>query len=216
MSTPENIHPIFDQLLSREDKELQLQQRAKVIWFTGLSGSGKSTIARVLEYELYAMGYFTQVLDGDNVRAGINNNLGFTEVDRLENIRRIAEVSKLYIQGGIISLNCFVSPTEDLRNLARSIIGADDFIEIYVNAPFEACEQRDVKGLYAKARRGEIKNFTGLDALFEAPADASMEVRTDLMSIEETARLVLEHILPKIKYEAVHGLSSEPSEGTGI
>lgn len=159
MSTPENIHPIFDQLLSREDKEKQLQQRAKCIWFTGLSGSGKSTLARIIEYELYAMGYLTQVLDGDNVRTGINNNLGFSEEDRLENIRRIAEVSKLYIQGGIVSLNCFVSPTEDLRDLARSIIGADDFIEIYVNASFAACETRDVKGLYAKARRGEIKNF---------------------------------------------------------
>jgi adenylylsulfate kinase len=216
MSNPENIHPIFDQLLSREDKELQLQQRAKVIWFTGLSGSGKSTIARILEYELYSMGFVTQVLDGDNVRTGINNNLGFSEEDRLENIRRIAEVSKLYVQGGIISLNCFVSPTEDMRHLARNIIGADDFIEIYVNAPFATCEERDVKGLYAKARRGEIKNFTGLDAPFEAPADASLEVRTDLLSIEETARLALEHILPKIKYEAVHGLSPEPSEGTGI
>ncbi|MDX2002246.1 MAG: adenylyl-sulfate kinase [Chitinophagales bacterium] len=212
--TPENIHPIFDQLLGREDKEQQLQQRAKVVWFTGLSGSGKSTIARVLEYELYAMGFLTQVIDGDNVRAGINNNLGFSEADRLENIRRVAEVSKLFLDCGIITLNCFVSPTEDLRQLAKQVIGEADFIEVYVNAPFEVCEQRDVKGLYQKARKGEIKNFTGLDAPFEAPVNADLELHTDRQSIEESARQVLDFILPKIKYEAVHGLSSEPSEGT--
>lgn len=200
-TTPENIHPIFDQLLSRGDKEKQLQQRSKVIWFTGLSGSGKSTIARLVEQELYAMGYMTQVLDGDNVRAGINNNLGFSEADRVENIRRVAEVSKLFLNAGVITLNCFVSPVENLRHLAKGIIGEADFVEVYVNAPFEVCEQRDVKGLYQKARRGEIKDFTGLDAPFEAPTHAALELKTDQETVEQSAKKVLEYILPLIKYQ---------------
>lgn len=146
-----HIHPIFDDLLSRADKEKLLNQRAVVLWMTGLSGSGKSTIAKGVEKILHNKGFLTQVLDGDNVRTGINNNLGFSEADRTENIRRISEVSKLFLNCGVITINSFVSPTRDIRDQARSIIGEDDFYEVYVNAPFEVCEERDVKGLYAKA-----------------------------------------------------------------
>ncbi|MEM6380382.1 MAG: adenylyl-sulfate kinase, partial [Bacteroidota bacterium] len=152
----ENIHPIFDQLLQRNDREQRLQQKSKVLWLTGLSGSGKSTIARQLEQALFQKGFFPQVLDGDNIRSGINNNLGFQEVDRIENIRRISEVSKLYLHSGVICINSFISPTKAIRAMAKEIIGPDDFIEIYINAPLEVCEQRDVKGLYKKARKGEI------------------------------------------------------------
>ncbi len=201
---PENIHTTFDQLLNRNDKEQLLKQHALCVWFTGLSGSGKTTIAKGVERELYQRGYLTQVLDGDNIRSGINNNLGFSETDRLENIRRIAEVTKLFINSGVITLNCFVSPTEDLRILAREVIGNDDFVEVYVNAPFAVCEDRDVKGLYKKARAGEIKNFTGLDAPFEAPANATLEIRTDEMTIEQSVQAVVELLLPKIQLEAKH------------
>lgn len=200
MKEVRHIHPIFDRLLSREEKQKQLKQRSVCVWFTGLSGSGKSTIATGLESMLHQMGYFTQVLDGDNVRSGINNNLGFSEADRLENIRRIAEVTKLFVNCGVITLNCFVSPTKDLRDMARDIIGAENFIEVYVNAPFSVCEDRDVKGLYKKARAGEIKNFTGLDAPFEAPEDADIEVKTSELSVEQSVQLVLDRILERIKH----------------
>ena len=153
----------------RKDKESFLNQNSKVIWLTGLSGSGKTTIAIELEKELHQMGYLTQVLDGDNVRSGINNNLGFGEDDRLENIRRIAEISKLFVNCGVITINCFVSPTESIRQIARDIIGSDDYLEVFIDTPLEECEKRDVKGLYQKARKGEIKNFTGIDAPFEIP-----------------------------------------------
>jgi adenylylsulfate kinase len=196
---PENIHTTFDQLLNRADKEQLLKQHAFCIWFTGLSGSGKTTIAKGVERELHNRGYLTQVLDGDNIRSGINSNLGFSEQDRLENIRRIAEVTKLYINTGIITLNCFVSPTEDIRILARDIIGTEDFVEVYVNAPFAVCEDRDVKGLYKKARAGQIKNFTGLDAPFEAPTDANLEIATDRMTIAESVQAVVALLLPKIE-----------------
>ena len=143
---PENIHPIFDRLIQREDREKRLNQHSKVLWLTGLSGSGKSTIAQQLERRLFEEGFFAQVLDGDNIRTGINKNLGFSAEDREENIRRIAEIAKLYLQSGIICINSFISPTRAIRHMAKSIIGAEDFIEIYVNAPLEVCESRDVKG----------------------------------------------------------------------
>ena len=162
-----NIHPIFDKLLTRNDKEKYLNQKAKVFWFTGLSGSGKSTIAQGLEKLLFDKGFFNQVLDGDNTRTGINKNLGFSLEDRQENIRRIAEISRLFLDAGIICVNSFVSPTHEIRNLAKQIIGKEDFIEIYVNTPLHICEKRDVKGLYAKARSGQIKGFTGIDSPFE-------------------------------------------------
>lgn len=196
---PGNIHPVFDRILQRSDKEALLSQRGKVIWFTGLSGSGKTTIAIALERKLGELGYLTQVLDGDNVRMGINNNLGFSEDDRKENIRRIAEVSKLFVNCGIITINCFVSPTVEIRKQARDIIGEDDYIEIFVNTPLEICEQRDVKGLYAKARKGELKNFTGIDAPFEAPVNPAIEIRTNETSVEDAVNIIMEHITPLIK-----------------
>lgn len=197
---PENIHPVFDTLLSRESKEKLLNQTAKVIWFTGLSGSGKSTIAKGLENELYLLGHVTMVLDGDNVRTGINNNLGFSEADRKENIRRIAEVAKLLMESGVIAICCFVSPTEELRELARGIIGKGNFLEVFVNTSIEECETRDVKGLYAKARKGEIKDFTGINAPFEIPAHPDLTVTTNGRTIYESVRAVADFLLPRIKY----------------
>ncbi len=198
-TTPEHIHPIFDQLLQRADKEKLLRQRSKVIWMTGLSGSGKSTVAKGLESALHERGFLAQVLDGDNIRTGINNNLGFSEEDRLENIRRIAEVSKLFLNCGIITINSFVSPTIAIRETAKNIIGADDFLEVYINASLEVCEQRDVKGLYAKARKGEIKDFTGIDAPFEAPIQPHAEIRTDQQPVEGSVEQLLKYLLPIIE-----------------
>ena len=156
-----NIYPIFDRMMTREDKERLLKQRSVMVWFTGLSGSGKSTVAIALERELHKRGLLCRILDGDNIRSGINNNLGFSAEDRVENIRRIAEVSKLFIDTGVITIAAFISPNNDLREMAASIVGKENFLEIYVSTPIEECERRDVKGLYAKARRGEIKDFTG-------------------------------------------------------
>lgn len=199
MTTKTNhIHPVFDRIIGREEKEAFLKQQARVIWMTGLSGSGKTTLAIGLEKELQKRGFLTQILDGDNIRSGINKNLGFSEEDRTENIRRIAEVSKLFVNCGIITINCFVSPTLDIRKQARDIIGDADFREVYVNASFEECERRDVKGLYEKARRGEIKNFTGLDAPFEAPDNAFLEIKTANMSVEESVATLVEAILPEL------------------
>jgi len=152
-----NIHPVFKQILGRSDKETLLNQHSKVIWMTGLSGAGKTTIAKSIELELNKKGFLTQILDGDNIRTGINNNLAFSQDDRYENIRRIAEVSKLFVDCGIICINSFISPTNEIREMAKDIIGKEDFIEVYINSSLEVCEQRDVKGLYKKARNGEIK-----------------------------------------------------------
>lgn len=193
-----NIHPIFDRLISRSQKEDFLNQRAKVLWFTGLSGSGKSTIASGLEKLLFSKGYFVNVLDGDNTRTGINKNLGFSLEDRNENIRRIAEISKLFVETGVICLNSFVSPTVEIRSMAKSIIGEADFIEIFVDTPLEVCEKRDVKGLYKKARAGEIKSFTGIDSPFEAPPNAAVVIKTENESIEQSVHNVYEAILPFI------------------
>ncbi|MBM6856297.1 adenylyl-sulfate kinase [Caecibacteroides pullorum] len=194
----EHIYPIFDKMLARADKEKLLGQRGLMIWFTGLSGSGKSTIAIALERELHRRGILCRILDGDNIRSGINNNLGFTEADRVENIRRIAEVAKLFIDTGIVTLAAFISPNNDIREMAARIIGKDDFLEVYVSTPLEECERRDVKGLYAKARRGEIKNFTGITAPFEAPAHPALTLDTSVLSLEESVNRLLELVLPKI------------------
>lgn len=201
MSSSDNIHPIFDRLLSRAEREQRLGQRAGVLWLTGLSGSGKSTIAQGVERRLFELGYFPQVLDGDNIRAGINNNLGFSLADREENIRRIAEVCKLYVESGLVVISSFISPTREMRELARRIIGSDDFYEIYINAPLEVCEARDVKGLYAKARRGEIPGFTGIDSPYEAPEAPQLEVRTKEMSVAESVEFVLQGVLPFIRMD---------------
>ena len=197
--TENNIYPIFDRMLSRQDKEELLKQHSVMIWFTGLSGSGKSTIAIALERELHKRGLLCRILDGDNIRSGINNNLGFTEADRIENIRRIAEVSKLFVDTGIITIAAFISPSNDISEMAANIIGKDDFLEVYVSTPIEECERRDVKGLYAKARRGEIKNFTGISAPFEAPAHPALTLDTSALSLEESVNKLLELILPRIQ-----------------
>lgn len=197
--TENNIYPIFDRMLSRQDKEELLKQHSVMIWFTGLSGSGKSTIAIALERELHKRGLLCRILDGDNIRSGINNNLGFTEADRIENIRRIAEVSKLFVDTGIITIAAFISPSNDIREMAANIIEKDDFLEVYVSTPIEECERRDVKGLYAKARRGEIKNFTGISAPFEAPAHPALTLDTSALSLEESVNKLLELILPRIQ-----------------
>ncbi|MFC2107543.1 adenylyl-sulfate kinase [Bacteroidota bacterium] len=198
---PKNIHTTFDQILNRKDKERFLNQHSLVIWLTGLSGSGKTTIAKGIERVLYEKGHLAQVLDGDNIRSGINSNLKFSEEDRLENIRRISEVSKLYINSGIITINSFISPTEEIRQMAIDIIGKENFFEIFVNAPLEVCEKRDVKGLYKKAREGKIKDFTGISSPFEIPVNADLEIRTDLLEVEEAIKKCMEKILPIVKYK---------------
>jgi len=193
-----HIYPVFDKILKRSDKEKLLKQRSKVIWMTGLSGSGKTTIAKYLDEALYSKGYIAQILDGDNIRSGINSNLTFSGEDRKENIRRIAEVSKLFMNCGIIIINSFISPTEEIRKMALDIIGKENFFEVFVSAPIEVCEQRDTKGLYAKARKGEIKNFTGIVSPFELPQTADITVRTDKQTIEESVNQLLDRILPLI------------------
>ena len=171
-----------------------LGQHAKVVWLTGLSGSGKTTLAIALERALYDEGKLVYVLDGDNVRSGINSNLGFSEEDRKENIRRIAEVAKLFADAGVITICCFVSPTIEIREQAKKIIGEKDFLEVYVNASLEACEKRDVKGLYAKARSGELKDFTGIHQPFEAPVKPWLEIKTDMQSLEESIEQLTEAV----------------------
>ena len=164
------------------------------LWFTGLSGSGKSTIANRVEQELFKKGLKTYTLDGDNIRTGINRGLGFSEEDRHENLRRIAEVAKLFVDAGIITIGAFVSPLEKDRELIKSIIGENDFIEIFVDTSLEECERRDVKGLYKKARAGEIKNFTGIDAPYEAPKHPDILIETEKESIEEAVQKVINFV----------------------
>lgn len=198
MEETNHIYPIFDKMLGRSDKEALLGQRGIMIWFTGLSGSGKSTVAIALERELQKRGLLCRILDGDNIRSGINNNLGFSAEDRVENIRRIAEIGKLFVDTGIITLAAFISPNNDIREMAARIIGKEDFMEIYVSTPLEECERRDVKGLYAKARRGEIRNFTGISAPFEAPEYPALSLDTSVLSVEESVNQLLALILPKV------------------
>ena len=196
--TKKNIYPVFNQILSKEEKEERLKQNAKCIWLTGLSGSGKTTIAIKLERKLFDMGYFVQILDGDNIRSGISNNLDFSSSDRFENIRRISEVSKLFVNSGIITINCFVSPTKEIRSEARKIIGKDNFVGIFVNTDIEICEERDTKGLYKKARKGEIKNFTGISSKFERPDSTFFEIDAT-KNIVETLNDLLKIVLPLIE-----------------
>lgn len=199
MTNEYNIHPVFNRLLKREDRENRLNQRAKVLWMTGLSGSGKSTIAEHLERKLYNEGYFAQVLDGDNIRSGINSNLGFSIEDRRENIRRISEIAKLYLNSGIITICSFISPTREIRSQAAAIIGESDFLEIFVNTPLEVCERRDVKGLYQKARAGEIKGFTGIDSPYEAPNNPFLNLKTEDLPVQECTKQTFAAIEKAIK-----------------
>jgi len=190
------IYPIFDKMMSRQDRESLLGQRGIMIWMTGLSGSGKSTVAIGVERELHRRGILCRILDGDNIRAGINSNLGFSPEDRRENIRRIAEIGKLFVHTGIVTIACFVSPTRELREMARDIIGAEDFREVYIATPLEECERRDVKGLYARARRGEVKDFTGISAPFEAPEHPDLCLDTSRMTLREEVEAVVKLLLP--------------------
>ena len=194
-----HIHPIFDQILGRAEKESLLQQKAVVIWMTGLSGSGKSTIAKGLENKLYEEGILTKLLDGDNLRTGLNKNLGFSEADRMENIRRVAESAKLFLNTGSVTICSFVSPTREIRRLAAQISGSDDFLEVLVDASFDECAKRDVKGLYQKALNGEIKDFTGLDAPFEKPENPFLVIDTENTSPEESVELLFTNVIKKIK-----------------
>ncbi|QIA08517.1 adenylyl-sulfate kinase [Draconibacterium halophilum] len=196
-----HIYTTFEQIKGRDAKEVYLKQKGKVIWMTGLSGSGKTTLASALEKRLFELNYFCQILDGDNVRSGINRNLRFTEEDRIENIRRIAEVSKLFMNCGIILICAFISPTNEMRALAREIIGEDDFLEVFIDTPLEVCEQRDPKGLYKKARTGEIKNFTGISAPFEIPNQPFMVVDNTNADIKATVREMLKKIIPQVRWD---------------
>ena len=195
----EHIYPIFDKMLTRADKEALLGQRGLMLWMTGLSGSGKSTLAIAIERELQRRGILCRILDGDNIRSGINSNLGFSPADRRENIRRIAEVARLFVDTGIVTIAAFISPSEELRRMAAGIVGEEDFVEIYVSTPLSVCEERDVKGLYAKARRGEISEFTGISAPFEAPQSPALSIDTSARPLGDCVEDVLQLILPKIK-----------------
>lgn len=196
-----NIYPVFDRMLQRSDKEQLLNQRGVMLWFTGLSGSGKSTVAIALERELQRRGLLCRILDGDNIRSGINSNLGFSAEDRRENIRRIAEVGRLFVDTGIITIAAFISPTEEVRQMAQQIIGPDDFKEIYISTPLEECERRDVKGLYARARRGEVKNFTGISAPFEAPKHPALSLDTSRLSLEECVNRLISFLNEEVLHK---------------
>jgi len=190
------IYPI--EPLCRFQKEALLKQKARVIWLMGLSGSGKSTLATHLEKKLLCKGFLTQRLDGDSLRGGLNNNLGFSEEDRIENIRRAAEVAKLFVNCGIIVIASFICPTHNTQAMVRTIVG-EDFIEVFVDCPLEICEQRDVKGLYAKARAGQLKNFTGIDSPFQVPHNPDITIQTSLMPPEQCIEQIQEFVLPKIR-----------------
>ena len=190
----DHIYPIYDRMLSPEDKEQLLEQKGKVFWFTGLSGSGKSTLAIQVERRFHEKGKLVKLLDGDNIRSGINSDLGFTMEDRKENIRRVAEIAKLFKDTGIITLCTFICPTEEARKMAQSIIGADDYREVYISVSLEEAEKRDPKGLYKKARAGIIKNFTGIDSVYETPQHPDLIVQTDQHSIEACVNQLVDFI----------------------
>jgi adenylylsulfate kinase len=196
-----DIYPIHEQMLTRVERETRLKQHAKVVWLFGLSGSGKSTLVTALERHLFADGFTTTVLDGDNLRSGLNKGLGFSDADREENIRRVAEVSKLFLNSSVICLNSFITPRESLRTLAREIIGAENLLEIYVECSFETCRKRDVKGLYKKVEAGQVANFTGKEQAFEPPAQPHLVLNTENtplgQSLETLYSFVLGQVRPK-------------------
>jgi len=194
----DHIYPIKTKV-SQQQREHLLEQRATLIWFTGLSGSGKSTLAVQLEAQLHTLGFKTYLLDGDNIRSGLNKDLTFTEEGRVENIRRIGEVSKLLLDAGVVVLSAFISPFRADREQVKAIVGSDRYIEVFVDAPIEVCEQRDVKGLYKKARAGEVKNFTGIDSPYEAPDYADVHIPTHQFSIEQSMETLMKVVLPRIK-----------------
>ncbi|PKM23206.1 MAG: adenylyl-sulfate kinase [Gammaproteobacteria bacterium HGW-Gammaproteobacteria-14] len=191
-----NIYP-HEGVVKREHRERLLGQRGVTLWFTGLSGAGKSTLAVAVEEALHKLGNLTYILDGDNIRSGINNNLSFSPEDRKENIRRIAEIAKLFREAGVITLTAFISPYREDRQLARDLAGSDDFIEVFADASLDSCEERDPKGLYKKARAGQIPEFTGISAPYEAPENPELHIRTDQNSIEDCVEMVLKYLREK-------------------
>lgn len=192
-----NIFPIQTKV-SREQRARLLNQKPLLIWFTGLSGSGKSTLAVQLEAVLHAKGYKTYLLDGDNIRAGINKDLSFTDADRIENIRRIGEVANLMLDAGVIVLSAFISPFQADREQVKTIVGAGKYFEVFVDTPLEICEQRDVKGLYKKARAGEIKNFTGIDSAYEIPVQPDIIIQTHILNVNDSLDLLFSAVEKKI------------------
>lgn len=205
MSAPENIHTEFHRMLGREAKESQLKQRGHVFWMYGLSGSGKSTLANALERKLAAEGFQTKILDGDNIRSGLNSDLGFSDEDREENIRRIAEVARLFLDSGTVVLTSFITPLRSLRADAAKIVGPDDLTPVYVKASFETCAARDVKGLYAKAAEGGVQHFTGKDSSFEEPLedDVDWTVSTDQQNEADSIAELYDRILPMIRTNSI-------------
>jgi adenylylsulfate kinase len=195
----EFLYPIQTKV-SFDQRQKLLNQRPRLIWFTGLSGSGKSTLAVQLEAQLFAQGFKTYLLDGDNIRTGLNRDLTFTEEGRVENIRRIGEVSKLFLDAGVVVLSAFISPFNADREQVKKIVGKENYIEVFVNAPLEVCEQRDVKGLYKKARAGEVKNFTGIDSPYEAPVNPDITINTHESSVEDSLINLLAVVKPKISF----------------
>jgi adenylylsulfate kinase len=191
------IYPIKTKVSADQRRRL-LNQEPKLIWFTGLSGSGKSTLAVQLEAALHAQGFKTYLLDGDNIRSGLNKDLSFTDDARVENIRRISEVCKLFLDAGVVLLSAFISPFRADRDQVKSIVGADNYIEVFVDAPLEVCEQRDVKGLYKKARAGEVKNFTGITSPYERPSNPDIVIETDKTSVEASLEVLMDAIVPRI------------------
>ncbi len=183
--------------VTKEDRERLLNQKGCVIWFTGLSGSGKSTLAHEVEEQLFKQGHLTYVLDGDNIRHGLNKNLGFSPEDREENIRRIGEVAKLFADAGVITMTAFISPYRADRDKARDLLEDGKFIEVFVKVPLEVAEERDPKGLYKKARAGEIKQFTGIDAPYEEPLNPELVIDTSQHSLKESAKMVIDFLAEK-------------------
>lgn len=193
------IYPIKTKV-SAEERQRLMNQKPKLIWFTGLSGSGKSTLAVQLESALHAKGFKTYLLDGDNIRSGLNKDLTFTDDARIENIRRISEVSKLFLDAGVVLLSAFISPFQADREQVRNIVGPENYIEVFVDAPLEVCEQRDVKGLYKKARAGEVRNFTGISSPYERPTHPDVVIATDKVSVEEAVGVLVREIERRISY----------------
>lgn len=194
----ENIIP-HQHTVTLDDRIEKNGHKPKLIWFTGLSGSGKSSLANALEKQLHNRGLNTYILDGDNIRSGLNKDLDFSEESRKENIRRIAEVSKLFVDAGVVVLTAFISPFRENRKFAKELVGNEHFIEVFVDCPLEVCESRDVKGLYAKARAGEIPDFTGITSPFEVPENPDIQIKTDELTLEESLKVLIDKVLPKLK-----------------
>ncbi|UZD23878.1 adenylyl-sulfate kinase [Algoriphagus halophytocola] len=192
-----HIHPTVFKI-SGQQRKARLKQKPKLIWFTGLSGSGKSTLANAVEAQLFEDGYMTYLLDGDNIRTGLNKDLGFSDSDRIENIRRIAEVAKLMMDAGLLVVSAFISPFREEREMIANLVGEDNFLEIFVDCPIEVCEQRDVKGLYAKARKGIIKNFTGIDSPYEKPLDPAVHIHSDQEELRASVQKIIKTISANI------------------